>query len=72
VNGFLPALSLAIVLTVVTTIVNVGLAVDEDESFYEELARAELAGRGRRRPCESRWSSSRASLSLRLRWRVGS
>jgi hypothetical protein len=39
VNGFLPALSLAIVLTVATTIVNVVLAIDEDETFYDELAR---------------------------------
>ena len=39
VNGFLPALSLAVVLTVVTTIINVVLAVDDDDAFYEELAR---------------------------------
>ncbi len=39
VNGFLPAFSLAIILTVLTTIVNVVLAVDEDETFYAELAR---------------------------------
>lgn len=39
VDGFLPALSLAVVFTVVTTTINVVLAVDEDESFYEELTR---------------------------------
>jgi uncharacterized membrane protein YvlD (DUF360 family) len=39
VNGFVPALTLAIVLTVATTVVNVVLAIDEHESFYEELAR---------------------------------
>jgi uncharacterized membrane protein YvlD (DUF360 family) len=39
VTGFLPAFSLAIVLTVATTIVNVVLSVDEDETFYAQLAR---------------------------------
>ena len=39
VSGFVPALSLAVVLTVATTVVNVVLAIDEDEGFYEELAR---------------------------------
>ena len=39
VSGFLPALSLAVILTVATTVVNVMLAVDEDDSFYDELAR---------------------------------
>jgi len=39
VNGFLAGFSLALVLTVATTIVNVVLAVDEDETFYDELAR---------------------------------
>ncbi len=39
VSGFMPALSLAVILTVATTVVNVVLAVDEDESFYDELAR---------------------------------
>jgi uncharacterized membrane protein YvlD (DUF360 family) len=38
INGFLPAFSLAIVLTVATTIVNLVLVFDEDETFYEELA----------------------------------
>ena len=38
VNGFLPAFSLAIVLTVATTIVNLVLVFEEDETFYEELA----------------------------------
>ena len=38
VNGFLPAFSLAIVLTVATTIVNVVLVFDEDETFYQALA----------------------------------
>ena len=44
VGGFLPALSLAVILTVVTTIINVALAVDEDEPFYEELARRMAQG----------------------------
>ena len=35
----MPAVSLAIILTVATTIVNVVLAIDEDETFYDELAR---------------------------------
>jgi uncharacterized membrane protein YvlD (DUF360 family) len=39
VTGFLPAFSLAIILTVATTVVNVVLSVDEDETFYAELAR---------------------------------
>ncbi len=39
VSGFVPALSLAVILTVATTVVNVVLAIDEDESFYDELAR---------------------------------
>ena len=39
VHGFVPAMTLAVVLTVATTIVNVVLAIDESESFYEELAR---------------------------------
>ena len=39
VTGFLPAFALAIVLTVATTIVNVVLVIDEDETFYEELGR---------------------------------
>src|SRR4029079_9007593 len=38
VHGFLRAFSLAIVLTVATTIVNLVLVFDEDETFYEELA----------------------------------
>jgi uncharacterized membrane protein YvlD (DUF360 family) len=44
VNGFLPALALAVVFTVATTIVNVVIAVDEDESFYAELTRRISAG----------------------------
>jgi len=44
VSGFLPALSLAVILTVVTTIINVALAVDEDETFYAELARRMASG----------------------------
>jgi uncharacterized membrane protein YvlD (DUF360 family) len=39
VNGFLPAFALAVALTVVTTLVNITLSVDEDEAFYAELAR---------------------------------
>ena len=39
ISGFVPAFSLAIILTVATTIVNVVLAIDEDETFYDELAR---------------------------------
>jgi uncharacterized membrane protein YvlD (DUF360 family) len=52
VGGFLPALSLAVILTVVTTTINVAFAVDEDESFYEELARrlseGEVSAQGER------------------------
>jgi uncharacterized membrane protein YvlD (DUF360 family) len=39
VNGFVAAFSLAIVLTLATTTVNILLAVDDDEAFYHELAR---------------------------------
>jgi uncharacterized membrane protein YvlD (DUF360 family) len=39
VTGFVSAFSLAVVLTVATTSVNVILAIDDDEPFYEELAR---------------------------------
>ena len=46
VTGFLPAFSLAVIMTVATTIVNVALAVDEDETFYEELARRIGRGEG--------------------------
>jgi uncharacterized membrane protein YvlD (DUF360 family) len=39
VNGFLPAIALAVALTVATTFVNIALSADEDEAFYAELAR---------------------------------
>ena len=42
VAGFLPALALALILTVVTTTVNVALAIEEDVTFYAELARRRL------------------------------
>jgi uncharacterized membrane protein YvlD (DUF360 family) len=39
VSGFLPAFAAAVAITAVTTFVNVLLSVDEDDTFYAELAR---------------------------------
>ena len=71
VNGFLPGLALASVLTVAITIVNVVLAVDEDESFYDELARriaaTALSTRSWRRlqPSRSWWAATAAWAARR-------
>ena len=57
VNGFLPAFSLAIVLTVATTIVNVVLVFDEDETFYQALADPALERRAG--PCRAEAARAR-------------